>query len=54
MKMDINKFLFIYLPIMDEFHPIIDLFNPIHKWNSSIWKHLSMDTFIHVDGLKSH
>ncbi len=27
MKMDI----FIYLPIMDEFHPFICLFNPNHK-----------------------
>jgi hypothetical protein len=27
-KMDINKFEFIYLSIMDEFHPIIYLFNP--------------------------
>jgi hypothetical protein len=31
MKMDINKFLFIYLLIIDEFHPVIYLFNPIHK-----------------------
>jgi hypothetical protein len=31
MKMDINKLKFIYLPIMDEFHPMIYLFNPIHK-----------------------
>jgi hypothetical protein len=30
MKMDMNNFLFIYLPIMDEFDPMIDLFNPIH------------------------
>jgi hypothetical protein len=30
--MDINKFDFIYLPIMDEFHPIIYLFNPNHEW----------------------
>jgi hypothetical protein len=31
MKMDINHFEFIYLPMMDEFHPIIYLFNPNHK-----------------------
>jgi hypothetical protein len=31
MKMDINKFLFIYLPIMDEFHPMIYLFNLTQK-----------------------
>jgi len=31
MKMDINYFLFIYLSIMDEFHPMIYLFNPTHK-----------------------
>jgi hypothetical protein len=31
MKMDINKNLFIYFQIMDEFHPMIYLFNPIHK-----------------------
>jgi hypothetical protein len=31
MKMDINKFLFIYFPIMDELHQMIYLFNPIHK-----------------------
>jgi len=30
MKMDINNYLFIYLPIMDEFHSIIYLFYPIH------------------------
>jgi hypothetical protein len=24
------------------------------KWNSSIWNHSSMDTFIHVRGVKSH
>jgi hypothetical protein len=33
MKMDTNLFLFIYLPIMDEFKPMIHLFNPIYKWN---------------------
>jgi hypothetical protein len=38
MKMDINKNLFIYFQIMDEFHPMIYLFNPIHKWNSSMQK----------------
>jgi hypothetical protein len=31
MKMDINNFEFIYLPMMDEFHPFIYLFNPNHK-----------------------
>jgi hypothetical protein len=31
MKMDINHFEFIYLPIMDEFDPMIYLFNPNHK-----------------------
>jgi hypothetical protein len=31
MGMDINNFEFIYLPIMDEFHPMIYLFNPNHK-----------------------
>jgi hypothetical protein len=31
MKMDIDYFEFIYLPIMDEFHPMIYLFNPNHK-----------------------
>jgi hypothetical protein len=30
MKMDINNFEFIHLPIMDEVHPIIYLFNPNH------------------------
>jgi len=29
--MDINNFEFIYLPIIDEFHPMIYLFNPNHK-----------------------
>jgi hypothetical protein len=33
---------------------MIYLFNPTHKWNSSIWNHSCMDTFIHVNGLKSH
>jgi hypothetical protein len=27
MKLDINNFEFIYVPIMDEFHPMIYLFN---------------------------
>jgi hypothetical protein len=31
MKKDINHFEFIYHPIMDEFHPMIYLFNPNHK-----------------------
>ncbi len=31
MKMDMNNFEFIYLPIMDEFHPMIYLINPNHK-----------------------
>jgi hypothetical protein len=31
MKMDINNLKFIYLPIMDEFHPMIYLSNPTHK-----------------------
>jgi hypothetical protein len=31
MTMDINNFEFIYLPIMDEFHSMISLFNPNHK-----------------------
>jgi hypothetical protein len=31
MKMNINNFEFIYLPIMDEFHPIIYLYNSTHK-----------------------
>jgi hypothetical protein len=30
-NMDINKFLLTYLPIMDEFHPMIYLINPTHK-----------------------
>jgi hypothetical protein len=30
MKMDINNFEFIYFSIMDEFHPMIYLFNPNH------------------------
>jgi hypothetical protein len=57
--MDINKLEFINLPIMDEFHPMIYLFNPNHKWNSSMQKwhssilnHSSIDIFIHVGGLK--
>jgi hypothetical protein len=55
MKVDINNLEFIYLPIMDEFHPIICLFNPNHTWNSSMQKwHSSMDIFIHVSGLKSN
>jgi hypothetical protein len=60
MKMDINNVEFIYFPITSEFHPMIYLFNPNHKWNSfmqkksSIWNHSSMDVFIYVDGLKSH
>jgi hypothetical protein len=29
--MHINQFEFIFLSIMDEFHPIIYLFNPNHK-----------------------
>jgi hypothetical protein len=52
MKMDINKIKYIYLSIMDEFRPMIYLFSPIYKWNSSIWNHSSMDTFIDVGGLK--
>jgi hypothetical protein len=68
LTMDINNFDFIYLLIMDEFHlwfglfnhndPIIYLFNPNHKWNSSmqkwhssIWNHSFLDIFIHVGGL---
>jgi hypothetical protein len=31
MRMDINKFEFFNLPIMDEFHPMINLFNSNHK-----------------------
>jgi hypothetical protein len=31
MKMDTNKLNFIYLPTMDEFHPMVYLFNPTHK-----------------------
>ncbi len=31
MKMDINNFESFYLPIMDEFHPIIYLFISNHK-----------------------
>ncbi len=31
MRMDINNFEFIYFPIIDEFHPMINLFNPHHK-----------------------
>jgi len=31
MKMDINKFEFIYLSIMDEFHSMIYLFTPNHE-----------------------
>jgi hypothetical protein len=31
MKMDINDLKFIYLPIMDEFHPMTYLFNPNNK-----------------------
>jgi len=31
MKMDMNNFEFIYLPIMDEFRPMIDLFYPNDK-----------------------
>ncbi len=31
MRMDIKYFEFIYLLIMDEFHPMIYLFNPNHK-----------------------
>ncbi len=31
MKMYISNFEFIYLPIMDEFHPFIYLFDPNHK-----------------------
>jgi len=39
---------------MDEFHPMIYLFNPNHKCNSSMQKyHSSMIIFIHLDGLKS-
>jgi hypothetical protein len=38
MGMDINNFEFIYVPIMDEFHPMIYLFNPNHKWSSSMQK----------------
>jgi hypothetical protein len=35
MRMDINNFEFIYLPTMDEFHPMIYLFNSNHIRNSS-------------------
>jgi hypothetical protein len=31
MKMKTNNFEFISLPIMDEFHPMIHLFNSNHK-----------------------
>ncbi len=61
MRIDVNNFEFIYLPIMDEFYPMIYLLNPNHKWNSSMekwhsskWNHSFMDIFVHVGGLKSH
>ncbi len=38
MKMDIYYFKFIYILIMDEFYPMIYLFNSTHKENSSIQK----------------
>jgi hypothetical protein len=38
MGMDINNSEIIYLSIMDEFHPMICLFNQNHKWNSSMQK----------------
>jgi hypothetical protein len=31
MRMEINKIKYIYIPIMDEFHQMIYLFNPNHK-----------------------
>jgi hypothetical protein len=31
MRMDVNILKFIYLPIMDEFHPMIYLFNQNHQ-----------------------
>jgi hypothetical protein len=49
--MDINNFDFISLPIVDEFHPMIYLFNPNHKWYYPYENHSSMDIFIHVSGL---
>jgi hypothetical protein len=50
MKMDKNNFEFIYFPIMDEFHPMICLFNSNHKWNSSMKKM----AFIHVKSFMMH
>jgi hypothetical protein len=61
MKMDIYNFQSICLPIMDEFHPMIYLFNPIDQWNSYVQKwhssmsnHSSMDKFIHVKIILSY
>jgi hypothetical protein len=38
MKMNINNFEIIYFPIMDEFHLMIYLFHPNHKWDSLMQK----------------
>jgi hypothetical protein len=58
MKMDINIYIFIYLLIMDEIHPMIYVFTPIHKWYSSMTKMtlIHMESFIygHIHPLKSH
>jgi hypothetical protein len=52
-KMDINKILFIYLPIMDEYHPMIYLINPIHKWNSSMQSDIHSYEIIHLSLLEN-
>ncbi len=53
MKMDINNLKLIYLPIMDEFNPIIyliQIINEIHPCKNDIHPY----EIIHVGGLKSH
>jgi hypothetical protein len=47
-RMVINKFEFIYLLIMHEFHPMIYLFNPNHKWNSSMKNDIHPCEIIHL------
>jgi hypothetical protein len=46
MKMDLNNFKFIYLPIMDEFHPFIylmQIINDIHPYEIiHLWTYSSM------------
>jgi hypothetical protein len=53
MAMEINNFKFIYIPIMDEFHPMIYLFNPNHK-EIHPCEIIHLWTYFSIGELKSH